>query len=474
MKRLLYALAATSALTIPVIALQAVQAANSPSVAAPAYQPQNYGTSSQPQMNQPQGASSGQQNQNQGSAAAPISPWQLSQRQVQQIQIALNKGGFDAGHVDGMWGSGTQTALIEFQQFNGLSGSGQLDQQTLGKLNVNINLASNDTQGQNMAQNQAISPASLSRSDVRRIQTALNRPGYDIESVDGIWGPDTSQAVMKFQRQRGLPATGQLDQQTASALGVSLASLSPSQQGNIGQAQSQNQASNTYQPSGTNQGQDQASNMSSRQTGQNSVNLGAGAQNQSALNSATASQDQTAANNSSSGQNQMAANSSNAGQNQLAQQSGQPDLSALQSAKVSMAQAVSTAKQQLQNGKIFDVSFDSSGGAPVYHIKAYQPNSQQVWSADINAQTGQLVGKPSTQPQQQAQLSQKEMKAINAASQPISNIIKTAQSKANGKVVDAKLQPTSDGTPNYLVTVATNGSTQQLTVNAKTGQVTAG
>jgi uncharacterized membrane protein YkoI len=305
-----------------------------------------------------------------------------------------------------------------------------------------------------------VSPASLSSRDIRRVQTALNRPGYDIDRVDGIWGPDTAQAVTRFQRQRGLPATGQLDQQTVNALGVSVASLSPSQQGNNGQFQSQ--ASNTYQPSGISQAQNQASNMSSSQMGQNSMNLGAGGQNQTAANSAATSQ------------NQMAANSSSSGQNQIAQPSGQPDLSAVQNAKVSMAQAVSTAKQQLHNGKIFDITFDSSSAAPVYHIKAYQPNSQQVWTADINADTGQFVGRPSTQPQQQAQLSQKEMKAINAASQPISSVINTAQSKANGKVVDAKLQQTSDGTPDYLVTVATNGSTRQLTVNAKTGQVTAG
>ena len=39
-------------------------------------------------------------------------------------------------------------------------------------------------------------------------------------------GPRTRRAVMAFQRQRGLEPSGQIDQQTATALGLSIASTS--------------------------------------------------------------------------------------------------------------------------------------------------------------------------------------------------------------------------------------------------------
>lgn len=41
---------------------------------------------------------------------------QLDQQQIRQIQQALNKQGFDAGHVDGKWGPGTDKAVKNFQQ----------------------------------------------------------------------------------------------------------------------------------------------------------------------------------------------------------------------------------------------------------------------------------------------------------------------------------------------------------------------
>jgi hypothetical protein len=54
---------------------------------------------------------------------------------------------------------------------------------------------------------------------VRDAQRALNDRGFDV-AVDGLYGPNTEQALRDFQRQRGLPQTGQLDQQTMAALGV--------------------------------------------------------------------------------------------------------------------------------------------------------------------------------------------------------------------------------------------------------------
>jgi surface antigen len=56
---------------------------------------------------------------------------------------------------------------------------------------------------------------------VFQVQQRLHDLGFYVrDNIDGKWGRNTSLAVGNFQRSRGLPATGQLDQQTLSELGV--------------------------------------------------------------------------------------------------------------------------------------------------------------------------------------------------------------------------------------------------------------
>ena len=61
-------------------------------------------------------------------------------------------------------------------------------------------------------------PATASRSEIQQAQQQLKSQGLYHGTVDGVMGPETQTAVMAFQRQQGLPATAQLDQQTMSAL----------------------------------------------------------------------------------------------------------------------------------------------------------------------------------------------------------------------------------------------------------------
>ncbi len=53
---------------------------------------------------------------------------------------------------------------------------------------------------------------------VRDAQQRLSALGYYAGPIDGLWGPDTQAAVERFQRDRGLQVTGDLNQVTASAL----------------------------------------------------------------------------------------------------------------------------------------------------------------------------------------------------------------------------------------------------------------
>lgn len=58
------------------------------------------------------------------------------------------------------------------------------------------------------------------QASVRQVQEKLSQQGYDVGPIDGIFGPRTEQAVRKFQEDKGVQPTGQIDQQTMAALGI--------------------------------------------------------------------------------------------------------------------------------------------------------------------------------------------------------------------------------------------------------------
>jgi hypothetical protein len=55
---------------------------------------------------------------------------------VRSVQQSLHQKGYDAGAVDGRWGSNTESAVRQFQEANGLAPTGSLDPQTLSALGV--------------------------------------------------------------------------------------------------------------------------------------------------------------------------------------------------------------------------------------------------------------------------------------------------------------------------------------------------
>jgi phage tail tape-measure protein len=65
-----------------------------------------------------------------------------------------------------------------------------------------------------------VSTAPAADGTVRKAQAALNSQGYDVGKVDGRWGPNTENAVRRFQAKSGLTESGTLDSQTLTALGV--------------------------------------------------------------------------------------------------------------------------------------------------------------------------------------------------------------------------------------------------------------
>ena len=70
-----------------------------------------------------------------GTTAALARP-ELSPDMVRQVQTSLQQQGMYKGNVDGVWGSGTQSAVQSYQQSHNLTANGQLDAPTLKSLNL--------------------------------------------------------------------------------------------------------------------------------------------------------------------------------------------------------------------------------------------------------------------------------------------------------------------------------------------------
>ena len=139
MKRILLASAACLAMSLPAMAQTSGSQTNPPAQT----------------QNQPQNQAANQQQ--------TIQPSSLSKSQVRELQMSLNKAGFDAKSVDGIWGPATREAIQNFQKDKDLPGKGELNQQTLAALGVNLNNQSQATANQNGQQhNQMKSNATAS------------------------------------------------------------------------------------------------------------------------------------------------------------------------------------------------------------------------------------------------------------------------------------------------------------------------
>jgi peptidoglycan hydrolase-like protein with peptidoglycan-binding domain len=89
----------------------------------------------------------------------------------------------------------------------------------------------------------------LSQDEIRQLQITLNQRGFNVGEPDGNFGPRTRAALMQFQQREGLQRSGQIDQQTMSALGIKAGEQGV--QGGRGPS-STGQTGGTQQPSAAN------------------------------------------------------------------------------------------------------------------------------------------------------------------------------------------------------------------------------
>jgi hypothetical protein len=70
-----------------------------------------------------------------------ILPKRPSEQRTEQIQEALERGGYYSGDPNGKWDMGTQASLRRFQEANGLAPTGKLDALTLQKMGLGSDVA---------------------------------------------------------------------------------------------------------------------------------------------------------------------------------------------------------------------------------------------------------------------------------------------------------------------------------------------
>ena len=81
--------------------------------------------------------------------------------------------------------------------------------------------ASGEAKSSGKAESQAQSSQGQNPELIKQVQTKLNEQGHDVGQADGKMGQRTQTGIKAFQTSKGMKATGQLDQQTITALGVS-------------------------------------------------------------------------------------------------------------------------------------------------------------------------------------------------------------------------------------------------------------
>jgi N-acetylmuramoyl-L-alanine amidase len=120
--------------------------------------------------------------------------------EVADVQQRLSGLGLSSDDDDGVFGEATRSAVRTFQQGRGLSADGIVGPDTWRSL-----VAASFRLGDRMLY---VTRPQLFGDDIRDLQRRLNRLGFDCGYDDGLYGPQTFDAVRDFQLNVGLNVDG--------------------------------------------------------------------------------------------------------------------------------------------------------------------------------------------------------------------------------------------------------------------------
>ena len=140
---------------------------------------------------------------------------------VKKMQQKLKDLGYLSGSADGIFGVGTQAAVIAFQKNNNLTADGKAGSATLSKLYSGrankasgsaVKISDKQKGGRDTTDIASTGYETLQNGSegtaVRKLQERLKKLGYAVGSVDGKFGDATEAAVMAFQAQNNLTVDG--------------------------------------------------------------------------------------------------------------------------------------------------------------------------------------------------------------------------------------------------------------------------
>jgi len=144
---------------------------------------------------------------------------------VKTLQAVLNAHGASLT-IDGIFGTGTEAAVINVQSSHGSSVDGIVGPETAAALQGGASSSGTEVSSTSVSTSSVTGSPLLMRGStgalVQALQTLLNSHGASL-TVDGDFGAQTYAAVTGFQSANGLTVDGQVGPQTASKLNSSSA-----------------------------------------------------------------------------------------------------------------------------------------------------------------------------------------------------------------------------------------------------------
>jgi len=127
---------------------------------------------------------------------------------VRAVQAALKEAGYYSGQADGLAGPLTETAIRAYERANDRGETGRASAELL----VALLSAESEEGSQATGSIPELAPPPVVEPDqqIAAIQRALADAAYGPLVADGVFGVATRDAIVRFQQDRGLEATGEI------------------------------------------------------------------------------------------------------------------------------------------------------------------------------------------------------------------------------------------------------------------------
>ena len=135
--------------------------------------------------------------------------------------------------LSGSVGLGAQTLLAQAQKGGGTGGGRPLENPTSEKQFEQKESPGTGSQEQGTGRMGSQQGATrMSDADIKSVKEALKAKGLNPGPINGTMDSQTQQAIRDFQKTNNLRVTGEVDEQTAAKLGVTIGQKDRTRQGN--------------------------------------------------------------------------------------------------------------------------------------------------------------------------------------------------------------------------------------------------